>query len=129
MGNDAWIYRCSWESDPAHVAQVREFVTEGLHDHGLGHLAYDVRLVVSELATNAVLHGRTPFTVTLERNDGMVTVHVTDQSDESPRPSVPAELPVSGMGLFVVGHTSHDWGVRPLPGGGKSVWASFRVDD
>jgi len=41
-------------------------VTRQLVDHRLAYLVDEVRLVASELATNAVVHAATEFTVVLE---------------------------------------------------------------
>ena len=52
--------------------------------HGLPYLVDDVRLVVSELAANAMVHAQTPFTVTLVEGDRSVLLTVRDGSPESP---------------------------------------------
>ncbi len=46
-------------------ALARDFVRLLLVAHHLSHLVEDMRLVVSELGTNAVTHAQTPFSVTL----------------------------------------------------------------
>ncbi|MFC9155102.1 ATP-binding protein [Streptomyces bauhiniae] len=65
----------------------------------------DLVLVVSELVTNAVLHGKTPpgrqVEVTLDHKAGRVRVEVRDTGDGIPRrrPGVP--LAVAGRGLEI----------------------------
>ena len=54
----------------------RAFVSKHLVDHRLTFLVDTVRLVVSELATNALVHGQTAFVVTLSREDDTVRVTV-----------------------------------------------------
>jgi hypothetical protein len=51
-----------------------------LVEHGLPDLVEDVQLVATELATNAILHARTSFTLTLSCGDGRVVVRVSDTS-------------------------------------------------
>jgi anti-sigma regulatory factor (Ser/Thr protein kinase) len=87
-----------------------------------------VGLVVSELATNAVVHARSPFKVALSDEGDRVRVEV---SDNDPRP--PAECPppnegVSGRGLLIVKRLATAWGVRP-GSPGKIVWAEVRVQE
>ncbi|HSV40121.1 MAG TPA: ATP-binding protein [Nocardioidaceae bacterium] len=109
-------------------AEARHFVGARLVEHALVDLVGDVTLVVSELATNATLHAGTPFTVSVRGEDRHVVVSVRDTS-----PWVPAVIPsdalsLSGRGLAIVQHFSHDWGVSQGADGAKSVWASFEVD-
>ena len=65
---------------PAAVASVRRFVREALAGWGLDDLVGDVTLVTSELATNAITHGSSPFRTSLVRADGVVRVAVEDGS-------------------------------------------------
>ena len=48
-----------FESDPALVHLTRSFVARALRQWDLDAMVDDVKLVVSELASNAVLHART----------------------------------------------------------------------
>ena len=76
-----WSTHHAWPSQPRHVADAREFVSLGLSAHGLeGHIEV-VRLVVSELATNAVRACRRPrLRFPSSRQNGSLTVRVTDAS-------------------------------------------------
>ncbi|HEY3529185.1 MAG TPA: hypothetical protein VGK78_08535 [Nocardioides sp.] len=56
---------------PPSVALARDFVCKHLLAHHQSHLVDDVRLMVSELATNAVVHAQTPFGVCLSRVPGV----------------------------------------------------------
>ena len=88
-----------------------------------------VLLVVSELVTNAVLHARSEFELTVSGTDRVVRVEVSDHNPELP---VWPELPVSttgapdeacgGRGLALVRSLAKDWGVEAHPGDGKTVW-------
>lgn len=87
----------------------------------------DAELAVSELVTNAVLHGRAPITVVLRLSDGTLRVAVADGSPVSPSFSMLDPTAVTGRGLMLISATADTWGVDPLPGG-KSVWFELSVD-
>lgn len=87
-------------------------------------MVYTARLLVTELVSNAVLHGRGPVLVTVARQHGGVRVEV---HDESPRPPVivhRSPLAEHGAGLRLVSAMAGDWGTEPLADGrpGKRVW-------
>jgi anti-sigma regulatory factor (Ser/Thr protein kinase) len=67
----AWSYRRAWSSQPRHVADARQFVSQRLRDQGLDRHVEVVCLVVSELATNAVVHALGPFAVSLGAATGL----------------------------------------------------------
>jgi anti-sigma regulatory factor (Ser/Thr protein kinase) len=125
MGHPVWSHTAEFAAQPRSSSSAREFVTQHLLDHDLGHLVEDVRLVVSELATNAMVHAQTPFLVTLLAEAGAVRVEVRDGS--SSRPVLVAALAVDpgGRGVAIVKAVSRDWGVTARASGGKSVWAEF----
>ena len=107
------------------VLSARRSVCVHLVDHRLLYLVDDARLVVSELAANAVRHAHSPFTVSLRQADRAVFLSVQDGSPGTPALLDPGLLSTAGRGLSIVDLVSEDWGVTPAPGGGKSVWASF----
>jgi anti-sigma regulatory factor (Ser/Thr protein kinase) len=82
----------------------------------------DVVLVVSELVTNALLHGHgTPVVRLLDSGD-RVRVEVCDDS-----PLLPVShrvTPTSGLGLRVVEQLSSAWGASRR-GRGKVVWCEL----
>jgi anti-sigma regulatory factor (Ser/Thr protein kinase) len=121
---NTWTHSQSWSADVTAVAAARHFVSTSLLSHGCDTFMADASLVVSELATNAVLHAGTPFTVTVEGRDGSVLVTVRDGSATYPsQPTVELFTP-HGRGLRIVDGLSLDWGVSPAVGG-KSVWAAL----
>jgi anti-sigma regulatory factor (Ser/Thr protein kinase) len=92
------------------VHRARDFVRRHLAEHQLWYLVYDVGLVVSELAANAVFHARTPFTVSLQDGHQSVLLTVCDGSPE-PAYCVNANvMDTSGPGLLIVDALSRDWG-------------------
>ncbi|MFF3892846.1 ATP-binding protein [Streptomyces sp. NPDC001812] len=91
-------------------------------------LAATASLLVSELAANAILHGRVRgraarLVVTLDAT--AVRVEVTDARGDRLPAKCPAEDGESGRGLLLVEALADDWGVRPHPPGGKTVWATL----
>jgi anti-sigma regulatory factor (Ser/Thr protein kinase) len=125
-----WSHQTRLPAEVESVPRARHFVCTLLIEHRLLYLVDDVRLVVSELATNAIRHAQTPFTVTLEQVDQSVLLAVTDGSPDPPVRVATGRLDTSGRGLSIVDLVSGDWGVIRRPCGAKSVWASFalRVD-
>ena len=122
-----WGHESALPAEPVSVAAARNFVQQHLLEHDLRSLVDDARLVVSELATNAIMHARTPFVVTLFRLDGSVTLAVSDGSPEAPTSTMLLVLAEDGRGLWIVDHLSDEWGVKMLEDGGKTAWASFAV--
>ena len=120
-----WIHTCTFPAEVGSVPSARDFVTQHLIEHNLSYLGEDVRLVTSELATNATLHARTPFTVSLQELVRGVLLTVQDGSPSTPERVEALVMDTHGRGLLLVDQTSHDWGVTGGPGGSKSVWASF----
>lgn len=86
--------------------------------------AGDVRLVVSELATNAVIHAGTPFSVSIGCHDAAIRIEVQDWSSTLPIMRDGAPTAVSGRGLRLVAAVARDWGVELGPDG-KTVWAEL----
>ncbi|MFD6042123.1 ATP-binding protein [Streptomyces koyangensis] len=91
-------------------------------------LADDLTLLVSELVTNAVIHGATGrgshVQVTYALLEDRLRVEVRDAAGRPkllPGQVVRSELRTLGRGLTVVAGVSHRWGVTPRVIG-KSVW-------
>ncbi len=114
--------------DPASVKAARRFIRECVEHLGL-HSLPAVQLMVSELATNAVLHARAPFDVILERvSNGVIRVEVRDFGHGSPRLCVGSTEAQGGRGLRIVELLSQSWGVENRPGGrGKTTWFTMAV--
>ncbi len=88
------------------------------------NLASDVAIVVSELATNAVRHARSGFTVSLMLGADAVQIRIEDARPLASSHGDPP-LPVSpDHGLGLVDAVSAHWGVQPADGG-KTVWAEL----
>jgi hypothetical protein len=106
-------------------ADARRFVVETLTAWEHADLVDDAAVIVTELATNAVIHARTDFTVTISRlPGGAIRVAVRDASRMPPRPRRPRPLENSGRGLGLVEAIAAGWGADLLADG-KIVWAQF----
>ncbi len=119
-------------SDPASVSAARTYVVNVLAEWGLPletEVADTVRLIVSELATNAVQHtfGQSPtFTVDLALDrDERLCIGVTDS-----HPGLPKRLPAAvqqdnGRGMVIIRWLTAECGgkltIRPTREGGKTV--------
>ncbi|MFI1443189.1 ATP-binding SpoIIE family protein phosphatase [Streptomyces fructofermentans] len=93
---------------------------------GLEGLEDSVKLIVSELVTNAVRHSTRPIELRLIRSQ-VLTVEVSDTDSCSPRTRSAGTTDENGRGLFLVSQLSRRWGTRPTPGG-KVVWAEKDFD-
>jgi len=78
-------------------------------------------LLVSELASNAVAHARSPFTISAELSPDALVVAVEDASPQLPEVQYPSASAPGGRGLLLVERLSSRWGAEPTPGG-KRVW-------
>jgi len=107
---------------------ARRLVVGALRRWGVAAVADDAALVASELATNAVLHARSPFTVGVQRSDDGVRVSVTDAAAGLPVPRAPAPGATSGRGLRMVEALAAAWGTTARADS-KTVWAELAVPE
>jgi phage baseplate assembly protein W len=98
---------------------------------GLGELADDARLVVSELLTNAALHAKPPIQMRLLRITDGVRIEVSDGSRDMPLLMRAGNDVMTGRGWSLVQALSHEWGADRAPDadGGKTVWVSMLLSD
>ncbi len=83
-------------------------------------------LLTSELATNAVIHGCTPFDVIVSQDDDALRVAVHDGSNRMPVPPAGKPSDPNGRGLSMVELLSDHWGtIQNSPG--KTVWFDLKV--
>jgi anti-sigma regulatory factor (Ser/Thr protein kinase) len=91
---------CSLPGHSAAAARARDFTSAALRAWGLSAMADDVRLVVSELVTNAVRHGvptapyagSAPVQLRLIRQDYQIACVVRDPSEKPPVLTTPDDL-------------------------------------
>ena len=124
-----WSHQATFEASPVSASRARAFVSHHLVDHRLLYLVDPVRLVASELATNALVHAQTAFNVSLQALEKTVLLTVRDDSLALPTRRVAQSMDLSGRGLEIVDIIAHDWGVNEDWSGSKAVWASFALKE
>lgn len=114
-------------ADPTAVRSARRLLVQVCQASGTAARVVDVaELLVSELVTNAVLHGRSRprLTVTPTAGGGL-SVGVGDDNSRLPVVREDDRDALDGRGLRLLDLLSSRWGVRPDPPG-KVVW--FELD-
>ncbi|MGN6474950.1 MAG: SpoIIE family protein phosphatase [Mycobacteriales bacterium] len=116
----------SFAPDPALAATARRYVVEALAEWGLSELLDDAALGTAELATNAILHSRTKFTIAVRRSPRGVRIDVHDDRPDLlpvvvPMTLDPLDTGVTGRGLMLVAAIAERWGYFTTDIG-KTVW-------
>jgi PAS domain S-box-containing protein len=107
-------------SEPTSVARARELACAWLLSRGLDDLIDTSELLVSELATNALRHGRGDIRLRLLRDTTLVC-EVWDNGYAQPRQRRARDTDEGGRGLQLVSMLADRWGSRRTPSG-KTVW-------
>ncbi|GAA5042967.1 anti-sigma regulatory factor (Ser/Thr protein kinase) [Thermocatellispora tengchongensis] len=103
------------------AAKARRIVRD--HLRVCGDLADDCALIVSELVTNAVLHGGGAVRMRLTAREGWVYAEVGDDGAGLPRRGAGDLDATDGRGLLIVAGLAREWGVVRGPDlRGKTVW-------
>lgn len=112
--------------EPDAPRAARHFAVEALRNwgHEDGLFLDDVQLAVSELATNAVRHAGSAFSVSLRAEGSAVHISVSDGSQIAPTLRDDGPMAASGHGLLLIGMLASDWGVEGTADG-KVVWAEL----
>lgn len=101
----------SFQPTMTSVASARHFVTSSLEGAGVPRATVETAtLLVSELASNAVQHARSAFSVGMTQHGHSITVAVADESGVQPRVREPSVD--GGRGLRIVEALAEEWGVR-----------------
>lgn len=111
---------------PEAVAAARRFVADTLMSWGETHLVWEATLIVSELATNAVIHGGSPFRASLDRAAHVVRIAVEDVGPGLPRSRRMLDDAPDGRGVAIVEDLAHRWGCDSTDRG-KVFWAELEV--
>lgn len=103
---------------------ARQFLREVLAAWGRDDLTEAGMLLVSEVVTNAVVHGAAPLRVTVEPSAACVRVVVSDAGDGRPEVRQTTTRDAHGRGLLLVEQLAERWGCDEAAsaGGGKTVW-------
>lgn len=118
--------RRRWQlpQEPASIGRARHAVRSAATAWGIADPA-PAELVVSELMSNAVVHGRGRIGLQLHDTGDGLRIEVFDANPAPPitREANPGR--VGGFGMHIVDRLAH-WGWRPTPSG-KVVWARLRA--
>jgi anti-sigma regulatory factor (Ser/Thr protein kinase) len=106
-------------------ARARALVSEWFASFELDRARCDmVRLLVSELVTNAVVHAEEPrqpiIALSARREGDMLFVSVADAGTGAPARRRRPDMSRGGYGLDLVGRAAHRWGVDASQG--HRVW-------
>jgi DNA-binding CsgD family transcriptional regulator/anti-sigma regulatory factor (Ser/Thr protein kinase) len=130
-GQPRWVHaRMTPTPTSAYLARI--LVDDVCVRWELPHLQHPARMVVSELASNAIEHAASDFEVTAAQVGTYLRIGVQDRSLVAPVlptkvPSDPAAPPARrGRGLQIVQHYATHWDITPLHDG-KIVWALLRI--
>jgi len=107
-------------------SRARRLVVAALRERGYdGSVVDDAALVVSEMATNAVLHAGSAFSISIRIEDSRLRIAVEDASPVGTGPGG-AMIPRPMHGLALIDMLATRWGVEGTPGG-KVVWAELQL--
>ena len=125
---DGDVVRVALDSSAQAPRQARHLAKAVLLEWALPALVDAVVLVVSELVTNAVRHGRPPVHLVLRRTqqDVSVDVHDGDPGEPPAHPVPAAQSAESGRGMSIVealGEVRYD----QCPDDGKVVHVEFSI--
>jgi len=115
----------AFSPEPRDVYFARHFVASVLEEWGVQ--CDDLPLLVSELATNAVLHARSDFEVTVVRSGPRLRVEVYDQNTRLPSFAVAPPDAYSGRGLMLLRELATAWGVESHSDSGKTIWFELEL--
>lgn len=111
----------------ASVRDARRFVRETLGAWGAGQLEWVVTTVTSELATNAVLHAGTGYTVQLGLSGGTLRLDVADGSSLPLVRRRYGSESTTGRGVRLMQQLCRSWSVE-VTATGKVVHCEIAVD-
>jgi anti-sigma regulatory factor (Ser/Thr protein kinase) len=114
----------SFPVSPESVSEARRFIATFLPGHS-AELRETAELLVSELATNALLYGQGGFELSVEHEPLTETLRIgiTDFGPDAPRMGNPSETDEHGRGLQLLEALADRWGVQWDPdAAGKTVW-------
>jgi serine/threonine-protein kinase RsbW len=113
-------------AEPGSVAEARARVCDAIDPYLANGESEKLRLLVSEVVTNAVKHGDNGYPVELHAHwNSEVRIEVCDRGDGfTPTPRIGALDQPGGFGLYLVGQLADRWGVEC--DGGTTVWFVLR---
>jgi anti-sigma regulatory factor (Ser/Thr protein kinase) len=113
---------------PAVVRDVRSFVRDVFRAWGEDASTPEAEIIVAELASNAVVHARSPFRVSISRTKSEIKLSVRDASTVPPaQPNGNLGITAGrqgGRGISMVASLSVTWDTQ-READGKTIWATM----
>lgn len=109
------------------VGDARHFVQRVLLQWGAEDCDTEASLLITELATNSVIHAKSAFDVKMTLDERGLRISVSDRSPRLPLPKTYSMRATTGRGLRLVAAYADAWGVEPHRKG-KTVWCTLRFD-
>lgn len=125
------VHECDVGHESGAVPTGRHFTTAALADSYAADVVEAAEIVVTELLTNALLHGAPPVHLVVRTDDEgtRARIEVHDGSRSLPVRPRPSSDAMTGRGLALVDALSEGWGVTPAANAvGKAVWAEVTVE-
>ncbi|MEU2900988.1 ATP-binding protein [Streptomyces sp. NPDC001273] len=123
------VHRFVLAGEEREVSLARRKVVDKVRTWGVplnDDVADSIRLVASELISNAVVHGEGPVTVTLYHRPGRLVIDVLDGNPAAPQTSCAQASDEGGRGLALVEILASRCAWEPA-GQGKRVWAEIAL--
>jgi anti-sigma regulatory factor (Ser/Thr protein kinase) len=117
----------TFNAEPRNISAARRFVADTLAEWDATAFEWAAVTAASELATNALLHAGTGFTLSLRLDGGRLRLAVTDQSVRPPQQRGFGAHAATGRGLNLVYALSAAHGIESSAAG-KTVWCDVRAD-
>lgn len=120
------------DAEPRCAAEARRFAVGVLGQWDLDRFGQEVALCTTELATNALLHSRGPFTVAVRPAAGGVRIDLQDERPDLlpqlfPPDMDPLASGTTGRGLRLVASLANRWGYFNTEMA-KTVWVELQDD-
>ncbi|WP_037368280.1 ATP-binding protein [Amycolatopsis orientalis] len=115
------------EQNPTTLRRIRDQATafvSGHRPHADPDAVADVRLVLDEMASNAMRHARPPYGLALSLRGDRLLIEVSDSLPEPARYREGYEG--GGRGLALIDAIAARWGQTPREDG-KTVWAELAL--
>ena len=118
------------DPEPVCAQQARRFAVGALGQWGLERFDQDVALCTAELATNAMLHSRRPFTLAVRPAGKGVRIDLQDERPDRLPELFPADIDpltsgTTGRGLRMVASMAARWGYFTTEAA-KTVWVELQ---
>ena len=116
-------------ADPISVGAARAWLSSLSSGLIAGARQGNLELVISEVFTNAIRHGRGDVLLAATPKDGYLCVQVTDGGEGFvPRPRALSSGEHGGFGLFLVERLTRRWGMT-RENGRTRVWFEFDYEE